>query len=226
MHRWLHHTFSSLRNRGRLKWKIFRRCKLDLFYGWVGSHLHRQHNELMRFYDVNWSKIWGGGESGYISTKIYNQSGLIYLCQLKQAVLCCLSKIFTSSSTMSSNNCCSGNYSSCSLGCYCYILATLSTTLYSTGVNCGDALGLPNQNRTWLLDNFPDTCGKRSSYQQSSCVPTTYKTSCYPSITYCVSRPCRSAGCFPISSYLYSFCQLSNLFLVQVPNHSHFGIQE
>ncbi|KAM9048262.1 LOW QUALITY PROTEIN: keratin-associated protein 25-1, partial [Megaptera novaeangliae] len=65
---------------------------------------------------------------------------------------------------------------------------------------------LPNQNRTWLLVNFPETCGKPSSYQPSSCVPKTYEISGYPSTTYCVSRP-RATGCFPISSH--PFCQPS-----------------
>ena len=94
-----------------------------------------------------------------------------------------ISEIFASHSTMSSNDLCSGNNDSCWLGSYCHVPVTSSTALYLTGVNCGDALHLPSRNKTWLPDNSPETCDKLSSYQPSSCEPTTYKTSHYSSTT-------------------------------------------
>ncbi|XP_058585094.1 keratin-associated protein 26-1 [Neofelis nebulosa] len=110
---------------------------------------------------------------------------------------------------MPSNIRSSGNCGSPYLGSHCHVPVTSSTTLYAAGMNCGDALSLPSQNRTWLLDNFSETCGQPSSYQPSSCVPRDYKISCYPSTTYCTFRSCRGTGFFPISSYLSSSCQPS-----------------
>lgn len=190
-------------------WQISTRQTLDSFYGWVGSHYYRQHNnELIRCYVANWSKIWGGEESEYIFTKVFKQSGLVSH-RPQQAALCCFSEILTSDSTMSSNIYCSGNYNFHSLGSYCHTPVNSSTALYFTGVNCGDAVCLPSQNRTWLLDNLPETCSKHSSYQSSSCVPKTCEISGYSSTTYCVSRPCRATSCFPINSYLSSSRQPS-----------------
>nr|XP_012419910.1 PREDICTED: keratin-associated protein 26-1 [Odobenus rosmarus divergens] len=110
---------------------------------------------------------------------------------------------------MSSNIYSTGNYGSPSLGSHCHVPVTSPTTFYTASMNCGDSLCLPSQNRTWLLDNFLKTYGKPSSYQQSSCGPTTYETSCYLSTTYCASRPCRGISFFPIGSYLSSSCQPS-----------------
>lgn len=142
------------------------------------------------------------------TTKVYKQSGLVS-CRFRQGALRCLSEIFASDSTMSSNICSSGNYGSPSLGSHCHVPVTSSTTFYTAGMNSGDNLCLPSQNRTWLLDNFLKTCGKPSSYQQSSCGPATYEISCYPSTTYCAFTPSRGISFFPISSYLSSSCQPS-----------------
>lgn len=133
---------------------------------------------------------------------------------------------------MTSNVCSSGNYGSPSLGSHCHVPVTSSTTFYTAGMNCGDSLCLPSQNRTWLLDNFLKTCGKPSNYRQSSCGSTTYDISCYPSTTYYASRPCRGIRFFPIS-YHSSSCQppmynraqnyLSSRFHPQ--NHLSYGCQ-
>nr|QHN75195.1 keratin-associated protein KAP28-1 variant D [Ovis aries] len=89
---------------------------------------------------------------------------------------------------MSSNDSCSGNNDSCSLGSYCHVPVNSSTTLYFTGVNYGDAFDFSSRNKTWLLDNSPETHDKLSSYQPSSCEPTTYKTSHYSSTLNCGHR--------------------------------------
>uniref|UniRef100_A0A452QFA5 Keratin-associated protein n=2 Tax=Ursus americanus TaxID=9643 RepID=A0A452QFA5_URSAM len=103
---------------------------------------------------------------------------------------------------MSSNICSSGNYGSPSLGSHCHVPVTSSTTFYTAGMNSGDNLCLPSQNRTWLLDNFLKTCGKPSSYQQSSC------GSCQPSMYNRPQNYLPSSFC--PQNYLSYGCQPQN----------------
>lgn len=102
---------------------------------------------------------------------------------------------------MSSNICYSGNYSFPPIGSCFHVPFISSITLLVWTVLM---LSACPAKAMWLLDNFPEPCGKPFSYQPSSCMFTTYEIFCYPSTIYC-----RAISFFPISSYLFSFCKPS-----------------
>lgn len=88
-------------------------------------------------------------------------------------------------------------YSSHSFGSYCHDLVTSFTTLYSTGVNCGDALCSPNQNRTWFLENFLDTSGQLSATNHPAMCPQPVKFLAIFSLVTVSPSPAKQPVVFP-----------------------------
>ncbi|XP_045293032.1 keratin-associated protein 26-1 [Leopardus geoffroyi] len=108
---------------------------------------------------------------------------------------------------MSCHNC-STNYSLGSLSNPCHLPLTSSITLCSTGVSCGDVLCLPSncQGHLRSLDNCQEACNEPTSSQPAPHEPSNFETSCCPSTTYYVSRPCQGTTFLPASSYVSGSC--------------------
>ncbi|XP_038437249.1 keratin-associated protein 26-1 [Canis lupus familiaris] len=108
---------------------------------------------------------------------------------------------------MSCHNC-SANYSLGSLRNPCHIPLTSSVALCSTHVSCGDVVCLPTncQDHPQPLDNCQETCSESTSCQPGHCEPNNCETSCYPSTTYYVSRPCQGTTFLPAVSYVSGSC--------------------
>lgn len=80
------------------------------------------------------------------------------------------------------------NNDSCSLGSYCHVPVNSSTTLLYWCKLWWCFWLTSSRNKTWLPGQLPETRDKLSSYQPSSCEPTTYKTSHYSSTLNCGHR--------------------------------------
>nr|XP_035943299.1 keratin-associated protein 26-1-like [Halichoerus grypus] len=108
---------------------------------------------------------------------------------------------------MSCHNC-SANYSLGSFRSPCHIPLTSSIALCSTGVSCGDVLCLPSncQDHLQSLDNCQESCSEPTSCLPAHCDPSNCETSCYPSTTYYVSRPCHGTSFLPAASYNSGSC--------------------
>ncbi|XP_042532650.1 keratin-associated protein 26-1 [Dipodomys spectabilis] len=104
---------------------------------------------------------------------------------------------------MSCHNFCSDNCSSGSLRNSCHLPLVPSMAICSSNMNCGGEV-------FHLTRSCPDhTCFGDNC--QESCQPAgqecnNFETSCYPSTTYYMPRPCQGTGFSPAASLISSSC--------------------